>query len=176
MDTMKHIRAILVLPVMVLIVVPALLVYLTGSLNMGWSLPAEWNLIPYFVGFIAIGCGLSLLVHTIVQFAAKGRGTLAPWDPTEKLVVQGVYRYVRNPMITGVFCVLFGEAVLMGSVALFCWFLLFVSVNLIYIPFWEEPDLTRRFGRSYLVYRENVPRWVPRVRPWDPDSSHETGV
>lgn len=171
METLKHIRAILLLPVMVLIIIPAFLVYLTGSVNMGWGLPPGWNLIPYLVAFVAIGCGLVLLIHTIEQFAEKGKGTLAPWDPTERLVVHGIYRYVRNPMMTGVFCVLLGEAVLVGSVALFCWFFLFVSVNLIYIPFREEPDLAQRFGRSYIVYKENVPRWLPRVHPWNPDSS-----
>ena len=55
------------------------------------------------------------MVWTNRLFATIGHGTLAPWNPPEKLVVRGVYRHVRNPMITGVFCILLGEAVFFGS-------------------------------------------------------------
>jgi len=101
-------------------------------------------------------------------FVTVGKGTLAPWDPTQKLVVAGVYRHVRNPMIGGVFCVLLGEAVLWASLSLLCWFLFFLLLNLIYIPLLEEPRLERRFGQDYLLYKANVRRWIPRWRPWIP--------
>jgi protein-S-isoprenylcysteine O-methyltransferase Ste14 len=68
-------------------------------------------------------------------------------------------------MISGVFVVLLGEAVFFGSVALLLWFLLFVVLNLVYIPFWEEADLERRLGPPYLAYKRDVPRWVPRLKP-----------
>jgi protein-S-isoprenylcysteine O-methyltransferase Ste14 len=70
-------------------------------------------------------------------------------------------------MISGVLAVLFGEAAFFGSFSLFLWFLLFLGLNLIYIPFWEEPDLERRLGPEYVAYRQNVPRWVPRLTPWE---------
>ena len=93
--------------------------------------------------------------------------TLAPWNPTQKLVVHGIYRYVRNPMITGMFCILLGEAIFFGSWWLLGWFGFFVLVNVIYIPLLEEPGLARRFGNDYLLYRRNVPRWIPRLTPWE---------
>ena len=81
-------------------------------------------------------------------------------------MVQGIYRHVRNPMISGVFSVLLGEALLAASLPLFCWFILFVIGNAVYIPLGEEPGLVKRFGDEYLAYKKNVPRWIPRVRGW----------
>jgi protein-S-isoprenylcysteine O-methyltransferase Ste14 len=71
-------------------------------------------------------------------------------------------------MISGVCCILLGEAVLFGSVPLAIWCLAFVALNLTYIPLVEEPGLERRFGEDYLHYKQNVPRWIPRFEPWDP--------
>ena len=103
------------------------------------------------------------MVATIRLFVTVGKGTLAPWEPTHKLVVQGVYRHVRNPMISGVILVLLGESVLTASLPLFCWFLVFAVINATYIPLLEEPGLVNRFGEEYLTYKGNVPRWVPRL-------------
>jgi protein-S-isoprenylcysteine O-methyltransferase Ste14 len=69
-------------------------------------------------------------------------------------------------MIAGVFFVLLGEAVLAASLALLVWFAVFVGVNAVYIPLVEEPGLVKRFGEEYLTYRQNVPRWIPRLRGW----------
>jgi protein-S-isoprenylcysteine O-methyltransferase Ste14 len=97
-------------------------------------------------------------------FATVGESTLAPWDPTHRLVVLGPYRHVRNPMITGVISMLLGEAALLGSWPLLAWALGFFGVNAIYMPLVEEPGLVRRFGDDYVRYRQNVPRWLPRPR------------
>jgi protein-S-isoprenylcysteine O-methyltransferase Ste14 len=69
-------------------------------------------------------------------------------------------------MISGVFCMLLGEAIVLGSIVVFGWFILFLLENMLYIPLIEEPGLVRRFGEEYLLYRRNVPRWIPRLRPW----------
>jgi protein-S-isoprenylcysteine O-methyltransferase Ste14 len=108
------------------------------------------------------------MYKTISLFATVGEGTLAPWDPTQKLVVRGIYRYVRNPMIIGVLSVLLGEAVFLGSLPVLVWFLIFFAVNATYIPLLEERGLAGRFGDDYLVYKRNVPRWIPRLTPWTP--------
>jgi protein-S-isoprenylcysteine O-methyltransferase Ste14 len=118
-----------------------------------------------------LGCallclGLVLVVATIRLFGTVGQGTLAPWNPPQRLVVRGVYRHVRNPMIAGVFFVLLGEAVLAASLPVLGWFAVFVVVNAVYIPLAEEPGLVKRFGSDYLTYRQNVPRWIPRLTPW----------
>ena len=121
------------------------------------------------VGVVLICLGLVLMIATIRLFATVGEGTLAPWNPTQRLVVQGVYRHVRNPMISGVLAILLGESVLAASLPIACWFLIFFTVNAIYLPLSEEPGLVKRFGEEYEEYRRNVPRWVPRLKPWTPE-------
>ncbi len=167
MRTLQHLRAIVLLPGIVTIVVPGILIRSAGIANFGWSLPPPLNLAPPTGGFLLLGLGLVLMVQTIGLFVRVGEGTLAPWDPTRKLVVRGIYRHVRNPMINGVFCILLGEAALAGSLPLLDWFCFFLLVNLIYIPLLEEPGLARRFGEDYRRYKENVPRWIPRLKPWE---------
>ena len=77
-------------------------------------------------------------------------------------------------MISGVFFVLLGEGLIFGSILILGWFVLFVIGNLIWIPLWEEPGLMRRFGQEYEQYKQNVPRWIPRLRPWDPPAGQDT--
>jgi protein-S-isoprenylcysteine O-methyltransferase Ste14 len=170
MNLFKQLRALL-LPVTVAGVVPGLIL-LSSRVTPSWLLPHPWNWLTPALSLLLAGCGLILLVGTISAFARIGGGTLAPWDPPQKLVVRGVYRRVRNPMISGVFAILLGEALLFGSLPLFFWFLFAVLVNLLYIPLSEEPGLERRFGEGYLQYKKNVPRWIPRLRPWEPEAAH----
>jgi protein-S-isoprenylcysteine O-methyltransferase Ste14 len=155
---------------MVAVVVPAGIVAWTGSVNVGWSLPGALALVPVALGLVLGGAGAALFTWTVRLFARRGRGTLAPWDPTVRLVLAGPYRHVRNPMITAVGCVLAGEAAALGSPPLGLWLAGFALANAVYIPLVEEPGLVRRFGRGYEAYRANVPRWLPRVRPWCPPS------
>lgn len=164
---LKHFQAILLLPVMMTIVIPISILSSSKSANIGWSLVDPLNLLPTLFGLAFIGAGLTLVIKTNMLFATIGKGTLAPWTPTQKLVVRGIYRHVRNPMISGVFCILLGETLLFGSPNLFTWFMIFVLINMTYIPLLEEPGLERRFGEDYLVYKKNVPRWIPRRTPWD---------
>lgn len=155
MTVWRQIRAIGPLPATATVAVPALIVALTGDVDVGW---------PAIPGAVLIAAGFVLWVWTVVLFARLGRGTLAPWDPPERLVVEGPYRHVRHPMITGVACVLAGEAALLGSPPLAVWAAAFVAVNALWLPFVEEPRLVRRFGAEYEAYMERVPRWLPLVR------------
>jgi protein-S-isoprenylcysteine O-methyltransferase Ste14 len=164
----RHLRAILLCPGVVTVMVPALLVWWTGDVAIGWELPAGLAALPVLLGTALIALGLGLVVWTVRLFATFGQGTLAPWDPTSKLVVRGPYRHVRHPMIGGVVLILLGEAALLGSVALLAWCAAVVAVNAIYLPFVEERGLRQRFGEDYDVYCANVPRWLPRRRPWQP--------
>jgi protein-S-isoprenylcysteine O-methyltransferase Ste14 len=77
-------------------------------------------------------------------FSVEGEGTLAPWDPPRKLVVRGTYRYVRNPMISGVLGILLGEAIFFGSMPIFKWFVFFAVLSAIYMPLSEEPGRSPR--------------------------------
>jgi protein-S-isoprenylcysteine O-methyltransferase Ste14 len=110
--------------------------------------------------------GLALVAWTVSLFFVVGRGTLAPWDPPQRLVLRGPYRYVRNPMITGVVVLVLGEAALWGAVPVAVWAGAVWLLNAIYIPAFEEPQLAARFGADYAAYCAHVPRWLPRRTPW----------
>ncbi len=163
--TWPVLRAILVLPGNVLGVIPALLLWWSGDWRL--SRPDEAS---FWLGLGCLACGLTLMTATIRLFATEGKGTLAPWDPTQRLVVRGVYRNVRNPMISGVLFNLLGEALLLRAPVLAGWFAVFFLVNAFYLPLLEEPGLERRFGDDYRRYKGAVPRWIPRLRPWRGDA------
>ncbi len=160
MSVWRHLRAIGLLPVTVTIVVPGLILSRAGAELAPWPLAT--------LGVALIGIGLALVTWTVSLFVRIGKGTLAPWDPTSRLVVVGPYRHVRNPMISGVLTVLLGESALFGSLPLLVWFGVVFALNAIYFPLVEEPGLRERFGEDYDAYRANVPRWLPRLRPWEP--------
>jgi protein-S-isoprenylcysteine O-methyltransferase Ste14 len=168
MEAWNHLRAILLLPGMAAVVVPGVILWMTGTDTRGlWqSFPATRVALPV-LGGVLICLGLILMVATIRLFVTVGEGTLPPWDPPQRLVVRGIYHNVRKPMISRAFFVLLGEAVLAASLPLLGWFAVLVVVNAVYIPLVEEPGLVKRFGGDYQAYKRNVPRWIPRLRPWE---------
>jgi protein-S-isoprenylcysteine O-methyltransferase Ste14 len=104
--------------------------------------------------------------HAFARFVLEGRGTPAPAAPTEELVVGGVYRHLRNPMYVAVTAVIAGQALLLGSPGLGVYALCFLVVTAAFVKLYEEPLLMRRYGHRYHTYRDNVPGWIPRLRPW----------
>lgn len=167
MSTWRHARAIALLPGTAAVLVPTLILFGEGT-SIGWGLDGVLAAGPVLVGLMLIGAGFALWVWTMRLFAVIGKGTLAPWDPTRHLVVEGPYSHVRNPMITAVLAILIGEAALFGSVGILIWCAVFFAANWVYFVLHEEPGLTRRFGEQYRAYRRTVPRWVPRRTPWTP--------
>ncbi len=116
------------------------------------------------LGLGCIGLGVVLLAACIFEFAWSGRGSLSPADPPRHLVVRGLYRYVRNPMYLSVTMILLGEALVVHSVALaIYWVVWFAGAN-IFVLCYEEPALRRRFGSSYDEYTQRVGRWIPRFQ------------
>jgi len=161
----RQVCAVAILPGTVAVIVPAVILCSKQTAS-PLRLPLRLGLVV--IGAALVVLGLALIVQTIRLFSSLGEGTLAPWDPTQKLVVRGVYRFVRNPMISGVLSILLGEAALFASPALLWWFVVAAAVNIVYIPLSEERGLERRFGDAYLEYKRNVPRWIPRLKPWIP--------
>ena len=157
---LRHLRDIILLPFTMSVVVPYLIY------NTQRPLVHERYLLLTISGLIIALSGILMLLYTISLFGRIGKGTLAPWSPTQKLVVVGPYRYCRNPMISGVFFILIGEACFFNSVDIMRWAGLFFIINTIYFIMKEEPDLERRFGEEYRVYKKNVPRWIPKLRPY----------
>jgi protein-S-isoprenylcysteine O-methyltransferase Ste14 len=163
---LRHFFAIVVLPFTVAVLVP---VWIARRYDVVLTLSRPAG--PVFlqgVGLVLLSLGIVLFVASLCRFAAEGKGTLAPWDPPRVFVVKGPYQFVRNPMISGVILSLFGEAFMLLSPSHAAWALGFTILNLIYIPFVEEPQLVRRFGDPYRDYCRHVRRFIPHVRPWRP--------
>ncbi len=130
---------------------------------------ASWHwlfVIPSILGFaVALRC--------VWDFGWTGRGTPAPIAPPQRLVAVGYYRYVRNPMYVGFMTgwlslwIIFGRADLPVILAA-----LFVVAGVAaFVQLYEEPTLRKKFDGEYELYCKNVPRWIPRVRPWKTPSS-----
>lgn len=170
--------SILLMPFMVVVGVPFWLLTAFADVDHRWVDGSITALLFRCAGAVFILAGFSLFSWCVCLFARVGQGTLAPWDPTRNLVAVGPYRFVRNPMIAGVAMMLFGEALFRGSWILEIWVCIFFCINHIYFVLSEEPGLERRFGESYSIYKQNVPRWVPRLRPWSGhnNDSHPPGL
>ena len=175
MSMWRHLRAIVLLPGTVLVVVPAIILSRTNRGNRGESWPLPFNIMRWAVSLSLIGLGLTLMAQTIRLFMAFGEGTLSPLDSTRRLVVRGPYRHVRNPMISGACCILLGEAAWFKSLPLLWVFVAAALLNVVYIPLVEERDLEQRFGEDYRAYKRNVPRWIPRRQPLTLPRESQTG-
>ncbi len=157
------VQAFLIFPVNVMGVIPAFLIWCSRPGGMLDQFSYSFSGLRFAVGILLIGFGAGLCWKTVSLFTEYGEGTPAPYDPPKKLVIQGPYVFMRNPMMVGVCLVLSGEAVLFGSVPLWIWFLVFLGLCLVLIPVWEEPDLEKRLGEPYRDYKQKVPRWIPKI-------------
>lgn len=128
----------------------------------GWWLPMQ------VLGGALIAAGAAVLVHAFASFVSQGRGTPAPIAPPERLVVGGLYRYVRNPMYVAVVAVILGHILLLARFDLLWYAAGVVLLVTAFVVLYEEPELSRRFGPEYTAYRHSVGRWWPRLRPWRP--------
>ncbi len=165
----RQARAIVLLPGTAAVIAPALILVLGDDPNVGWGLACGLAILVGLIGSALIVAGFAVWLWTVRLLNRVGRGTLAPWDPTSRLVVAGPYRHVRNPMISAVAIVLGGEAIFFGSTWICAWMFFFVAVNSAYLVWVEEPGLERRFGDEYRAYKQAVPRWILRRDPWRPD-------
>ncbi len=142
--------------------------WLTGW-EVGEPVPYWATLRVVGVGLVALGVGV--LLHAFARFVLEGLGTPAPVAPTERLVVGGVYRHVRNPMYLAVLAVIVGQALVLGQLQLLLYAAGVLAAFVAFVHWYEEPTLQRQFGPEYEEYRRAVPGWWPRLRPWRPQRS-----
>jgi protein-S-isoprenylcysteine O-methyltransferase Ste14 len=151
-----------------LVLVPGVVAGLVPWWLTGWRVE---NPLPYWVplrvgGLILIAAGVVVLLQAFVRFVVEGLGTPAPVAPTERLVVGGLYRYVRNPMYLAVAAIIVGQALALGQPILLLYAGAFAGAVAAFVHWYEEPTLRRRFGDQYEAYRRAVPAWWPRRDPW----------
>jgi protein-S-isoprenylcysteine O-methyltransferase Ste14 len=118
------------------------------------------------VGAVLLAAGVAILLHAFLRFVVEGIGTPAPVAPTQRLVVGGLYRYVRNPMYLAVAAAIVGQGLVLGRLVLLLYAAGFIVVVAAFVRWYEEPTLSRQFGDQYEEYRRSVPGWWPRRHPW----------
>jgi protein-S-isoprenylcysteine O-methyltransferase Ste14 len=131
----------------------------------GWRGGITWFPVRV-IGWLLVAAGTVVLLHSFSRFVREGSGTPAPVAPTERLVVGGLYRYVRNPMYVAVVAVISGQALIFGHLGLWLYAGAAWLTMAAFVRFYEEPTLHARFGTAYDTYRRAVPGWLPRVTPW----------
>lgn len=147
----------LLMPGSVTVGVPYLL--LTSGLGLVFE-TGNWK----FAGVLPVVLGIAVCIWTIWDFICSGKGTLAPIDPPKMLVSRRLYRIVRNPMYIGVLLVLFGEAIFFVSLTLVLYAILIWVAFHLFVIYYEEPNLERKFGSQYSTYHKVVPRWIPKFK------------
>ena len=133
----------------------------------GWEIPGSRPTLRVVLGVVLIVVGLIPPVHAFIEFVRAG-GTPMPIAPTERLVVTGFNRFVRNPMYVGLLTAILGQAVLFDSIWLVVYAVIGWIVTASFVRWYEEPTLVRTYGERYEEYRRNVPAWTPRLTPWKP--------
>jgi protein-S-isoprenylcysteine O-methyltransferase Ste14 len=132
----------------------------------------KWLALPILVPWPAsvyisipmLAIGLLVTSWSIIHFL-KAKGTPVPVNPPPRLVITGPYAYARNPMLTGIFIILFGIGLMLGSISLtFMFTPLFILVNTWELKAIEEPELVQRLGEEYLAYRNKTPMFIPKIR------------
>ncbi|MEE9576181.1 MAG: isoprenylcysteine carboxylmethyltransferase family protein [Gemmatimonadota bacterium] len=141
---------------LVLVFVPARLISWSGIVRPAATGGSQ------VVGMVVGGAGAVLALWCVFTFAFIGKGTPAPFDPPRRLVVEGPYRLVRNPMYIGAGLVLTGATLFYESLPLLGYTGLFVLVTHFFVVLYEEPTLRRAFGTEYEAYNRRVGRWWPR--------------
>ena len=143
----------------------------TLAVYVPWTF-TRWRLAPPLVGCfpmrvlggLMIAAGLPVLLDSFARFAIQGLGTPAPVAPPQRLVITGLYRYVRNPIYVAVSLLIFGQGLLLGSVSLLEYGLVVWLGFFAFVVLYEEPMLREEFGKEYEEYCARVGRWIPRWR------------
>ena len=159
----KRVNAILGSAVF-LALAPGFVAVLVPGVITGWEVRGHLPAPLRALGAVVCLVGIAFLLHAFARFALEGLGTPAPVAPTKRLVVGGVYRFVRNPMYLAVLAVIGGQALFFGSAAVAGYGALVALAFIVFVRTYEEPTLRAKYGAEYEAYCAEVPRWLPRPR------------
>ena len=166
MKRKEYFKVVLILPGNVLITIP-LLIFLFTQNTYSYYLVNPYNFL-FYVAMFFLALGLLLVIWSVRTFYTKGGdGTPGPWRPVSNLIISGPYRYVRNPMLLGVFFLLLFESIFFNSILIFFWFIIFFVGNIIYFKNYEEKELIKRFGAEYEDYKNKVSMLIPKLTPYN---------
>jgi protein-S-isoprenylcysteine O-methyltransferase Ste14 len=169
MTGMKRASAILGSAIFLVVAPGTLAIYLPWTITRWRFAPPLFGVFSFrIIGSLMIAAGLPILLDSFARFAIQGLGTPAPVAAPQRLVVTGLYRWVRNPMYVAVSLLIFGQGLLFGSARLLQYGLIVWLGFFAFVVLYEEPALSRKFGKEYEQFCLQVPRWIPRVKPFEP--------
>jgi protein-S-isoprenylcysteine O-methyltransferase Ste14 len=152
---LRALLAFLLLPGVFAIVLPPVIALLD-----------PWRGETSHLGYALLAIGALVVLSCVRDFYVAGKGTLAPWDPPQRLVVVGLYRHARNPMYLGVLLTVAGWALLTWSPLVAVYVVVLAIAFHLRVVAYEEPWLARRFPSQWAAYASAVRRWVPRASAW----------
>lgn len=138
-----------------------------------WEADSSTSPLLTVLGVALVAAGSGVLLHAVLRFVTEGLGTPAPVAPTRRLVIGGLYRYVRNPMYLAVLAIILGQAAWLARLELVTYGVLITLAEAVFVAAYEEPALRRTFGEEYDAYRLAVRGWLPRVHAWRPTGGHQ---
>jgi protein-S-isoprenylcysteine O-methyltransferase Ste14 len=144
-----------------LVIAPGAVVGLFPWLITGWQAGTARPAALVAIGAVVTAVGCGTLLQAYGQFVVEGLGTPAPPAPTQELVTRGLYRHVRNPMYLAVLAGILGQVLILDRPVLLIYAAAVATGFVAFVRLYEEPTLTRKYGRQYLDYRQQVPRWLP---------------
>jgi len=153
-------------PFSVLYIIPRFLMNISDNkFKAGFGIPGVET-----AGLIIIWCGAAIAIWCTTLMLLFGKGTPLVTSAPQRIMSHNIYAYVRHPMMWSLLIIVFGEALMYGQIILFVWFIAMSRILHLIVIHYEEPQLERRFGESWLEYCRDVPRWFPRFR------KHTAGV
>jgi protein-S-isoprenylcysteine O-methyltransferase Ste14 len=145
-----------------LVVAPGVVTGLVPWLITGWRPGSTTPAAMVAAGAVLTAAGCAVLLQAFGRFVLEGAGTPAPPAPTERLVIGGLYRYVRNPMYLALQAIIIGQVLLLDRPVLLYYAAAVLAMTVAFVQLYEEPKLARTYGEQYEAYRQAVPGWLPR--------------
>ena len=151
-----------------LVIAPGSIAVLVPLLISDWRFAGDFgnSAALRWAGFAAIVTGAAVLLESFFRFAWTGLGTPSPVAPTRRLIVTGLYRFVRNPIYVAAIAMILGQALWFGNLGLLVYAAAVAIAFHLFVIVYEEPTLRRQFPADYSIYLRHVGRWIPRLRPW----------
>lgn len=119
-------------------------------------------------GMGLIWVGAAGILSFLFQFVREGHGTPAPFMPPRRLVVRGPFLYVRNPAYLCAVALVAGQGLYFGHLRVLFYAAILAFAFHLFVIYFEEPTLRRKFGADYEEYCLRVPRWIPRLHRANP--------
>lgn len=143
----------------------------TGLRHAAVSIPGDWVIpLPAQVGLVLFVITGAIGVAAVITLALRGLGAPFAIALSQRLALDWLYAWTRNPMVLGTILALVCMGLMFRSLFLVLWALLVAAALIFMLKVYEERELELRFGEPYLAYKRRTPFLWPR-KPQDGTTS-----